>query len=128
MEYTEEIKETLIKINDFIQANNNINYKIRLLEREVPNLQELVKKLTIPVVSCTQYGFNELKLNKMEIITIYKFQLEAIKEALRVTANIHDSRNKRKEGETCHDRMVRQAEKYAENALKGEKDIEVRYI
>ena len=64
----------------------------------------------------------------MEEITIYKFQLEAIKEALRVTANIHDSRNKRKEGETCHDRMVRQAEKYAENALKGEKDIEVRYI
>jgi len=51
MEYTEEIKETLIKINDFIQADNNANYKIRLLEREVPNLQELVKKLTIPVVS-----------------------------------------------------------------------------
>lgn len=47
MEYTEEIKETLIKINDFIQANNDVNYKIRLLEREVPNLQELVKKLTI---------------------------------------------------------------------------------
>jgi hypothetical protein len=50
MEYTEEIKETLIKINDFIQANNDVNYKIRLLEREVPNLQELVKKLTIPNV------------------------------------------------------------------------------
>lgn len=47
MEYTEEIKETLIKINDFIQASNDVNYKIRLLEREVPNLQELVKKLTI---------------------------------------------------------------------------------
>ena len=45
MEYTEEIKETLIKINEFIQANNEINYKIRLLEREVPNLQELVKKI-----------------------------------------------------------------------------------
>jgi len=37
MEYTEEIKETLIKINDFIQANNDVNYKIRLLERE-PNV------------------------------------------------------------------------------------------
>ena len=49
MEYTEEIKETLIKINEFIQANNEINYKIRLLEREVPNLQELVKKLTIKI-------------------------------------------------------------------------------
>lgn len=55
MEYTEEIKETLIKINDFIQANNNENYKIRLLEREVPNLQELVKKLTIPDVSKPYY-------------------------------------------------------------------------
>ena len=64
----------------------------------------------------------------MEEITIYKFQLEAIKEALRVTANIHDSRNKNKKGETCHDRMVRQAEKYAENALEGKKDVEVRYI
>lgn len=51
----------------------------------------------------------------MEEITIYRFQLESIKEALRVTANIHD-------------RMVRQAEKYAENALNGEKDIEVYYL
>ena len=64
----------------------------------------------------------------MEEITIYKFQLVAIKEALRVTANIHDSRNKKKKDETCHDRMVRQAEKYAENALKGEKDTRVQYI
>lgn len=64
----------------------------------------------------------------MEEITIYKFQLEAIKEALRVTANIHDSRNKRKEGETCHDRMVRQAEVYAENALEGKKDERVQYV
>jgi hypothetical protein len=51
MEYTEEIKETLIKINDFIQANNDVNYRIRLLEREVPNLQELVKKLGLHIVS-----------------------------------------------------------------------------
>ena len=64
----------------------------------------------------------------MEEITIYKFQLEVIKEALRITANIHDSRNKRKKGETCHDRLVRHAEKYAGNALKGEKDIIVPYI
>tara|TARA_R110000850_G_scaffold52169_4_gene126346 strand:+ start:2824 stop:3300 length:477 start_codon:yes stop_codon:yes gene_type:complete len=68
----------------------------------------------------------ELKINRMEEITIYKFQLESIKEALRITANIHDSRNKLKEGETCHDRMVRQAEKYAENALVGEKNVQVR--
>ena len=50
MEITEEIKQTIVKINDFIQENNNVNYKIRLLEREVPNLPSLVKKLTIPVV------------------------------------------------------------------------------
>lgn len=59
----------------------------------------------------------------MEEVTIYKFQLEAIKEALRVTANAYDCRNK----ETCLDRMVTQAEKYAENALKGEKDTVVPY-
>ena len=47
----------------------------------------------------------------MEEITIYKFQLEAIY----------------RDWETCHDRMVVQAEKYAENALKGEKDKVVRY-
>lgn len=52
----------------------------------------------------------------MEEIIIYKFQLKAITEALRVTANI---RKKGKEGETCHDRMVRQAEQYAKNALTG---------
>lgn len=61
----------------------------------------------------------------MEEVIIYKFQLEAIKEALRVTANIHDSRNNTR---TCHDRMVKQAEMYAENALNGEKDIRVKYI
>ena len=59
----------------------------------------------------------------MEEITIYKFQLEAIKEALRVVANTYDCRGQ----ETCMDRMVTQAEKYAENALKGEKDNVVRY-
>ena len=64
----------------------------------------------------------------MEEITIYKFQLEAIKEALRVTANIHESRNKAKEGRTCHDRKVTQAEQYANNALEGKKDVEVRYL
>lgn len=64
----------------------------------------------------------------MEEITIYKFQLEAIKEALRVTANIHNSRDKHKQGQTCHDRMVRQAEQYADNALEGKKDIQVKYV
>lgn len=60
----------------------------------------------------------------MEEITIYKFQLETIIEALRITSNIHNS-NK---GITCHDRQVRQSFEYAKNALKGEKDIKVPYM
>lgn len=54
----------------------------------------------------------------MEEITIYKFQLETIIEALRLTANIHDSQKKT----TCHDRTVMKAKKMAENALNGKKD------
>jgi len=53
----------------------------------------------------------------MEEITIYKFQLESIIEALRITSNIH----KCSEGVTCHDRQVRQALKYAKNALNGDR-------
>ena len=64
----------------------------------------------------------------MEEITIYKFQLEDIKEALRITANIHNSRDKSKYGRTCHDRMVAQAEEYAKNALEGKKDTTVKYV
>jgi hypothetical protein len=60
----------------------------------------------------------------MEEITIYKFQLETIIEALRITSNIHNS----SKGVTCHDRQVRQALEYAKNALEGKKDVEVRYI
>lgn len=60
----------------------------------------------------------------MEEIIIYKFQLEAIYNALRITANIHNSRA----GGTCHDRQVRQSEKYAKNALAGEYKKEVKYI
>lgn len=60
----------------------------------------------------------------MEKVVIYKFQLEAIKEALRITANVNDSRK----GKTCLDRQIRQAEKYAENALKGEIEKRVPYI
>ena len=56
-------------------------------------------------------------------IVIYEFQLEAIAEALRVVANTYGCRNQ----ETCLDRMVSQAEQYAINALKGEKDIKVQY-
>lgn len=60
----------------------------------------------------------------MEEITIYKFQLKRILEALRITSNVNNSQ----EGETCYDRQVRQAYEYAKNALNGEKDITVNYI
>lgn len=59
----------------------------------------------------------------MEEIIIYKFQLESIIEALRITSNIHES----SKGETCHDRCVRDAHLYAKNALDGNKDITVRF-
>lgn len=63
----------------------------------------------------------------MEKVEIYKFQLEKIEDALRITANIHDSRKTMKRGRTCHDRLVKQAEQYAKNALKGRIDIRVPY-
>lgn len=59
----------------------------------------------------------------MEEITIYKFQLENILEALRLTSQIHNST----ELETSFDRQVRHAYQYAKNALNGEKDIRVPY-
>ena len=60
----------------------------------------------------------------MKEIVIYEFQLKAIAEALRVTSNIHNC----SKGVTCHDRMVRKAKQYADNALKGEKDTIVKYV
>ncbi len=60
----------------------------------------------------------------MEEITIYKFQLETIIEALRLTSNLHRS----SKGETCYDRQVRQAYEFAKNALNGMKDTEVPYM
>lgn len=59
--------------------------------------------------------------NKIEI---YEFQLKAIHDALRLTANLYESRK----GETCFDRQVRQAEKYAKNALEGKIDERVKYV
>jgi meiotically up-regulated gene 157 (Mug157) protein len=49
----------------------------------------------------------------MEEITIYKYQLDTICDALRLTQNIHDSIK----GETSFDRQIRQATQFAENAL-----------
>jgi hypothetical protein len=60
----------------------------------------------------------------MEEITIYKFQLENIIEALRITSNIHNCSKL----ETSHDRQVRSSLQYAKNALNGDKDIEVNYM
>lgn len=54
----------------------------------------------------------------MEEITIYKFQLEEIQDALRMAYDLHDCG----QGKTCFARTVSQARKYAQNALKGEKD------
>jgi hypothetical protein len=60
----------------------------------------------------------------MDEVTIYKFQLENIIEALRITSNIHNCSKL----ETSHDRQVRSALQYAKNALNGYKDIEVNYM
>ncbi len=59
----------------------------------------------------------------MKEVTIYEFQLKEIIDALRMTSNIHNCKNK----ETCHDRTVNRAKGYAENALKGKKDLPVDY-
>ena len=60
----------------------------------------------------------------MEEIIIYKFQLEAIQNALRLTSNHFES----DKGETCLDRQVRQSNQYALNALGGKKDVIVNYL
>ncbi len=62
----------------------------------------------------------------MEEITIYKYQLEKIKEALRLTKNIYV--NNKDGEETCYDRQVKLAALYAENALNNDKDKKVDYM
>ena len=57
----------------------------------------------------------------MEEITIYKYQLEAIENVLRLTGNIFKARTL----DNCYGRNFRQAEQFAKNALAGEKDKEV---
>jgi len=39
--------DMLIKINNFIIENENINYKVRLLSREVFDIKQLIKKATL---------------------------------------------------------------------------------
>lgn len=76
----------------------------------------------------TVYEAMELfaKQSKQEndkVVSIYRFQLDDVKEALRVVANTYKCRDQ----VTCMDRMVSQAEQYVINALNGEKDKPVRY-
>ena len=62
----------------------------------------------------------------MEEIIIYKFQLETILDALKLTKRIYvDDKDTT---ESCYDRQVKQAYLYADNALKGKIDERVKYI
>ena len=63
----------------------------------------------------------------MEEVIIYKFQLEVIQNALRLTKNIFVDVDK-EHGESCFDRQVKEAKLYAENALEGNKDKRVSYF
>ena len=67
---------------------------------------------------------SEKKLKGMDKVEIYKFQLDIIAEALRLTNNLHHCGK----GETCFDRQVRQAYKYAQNAQEGKIDEIVNYL
>ena len=64
------------------------------------------------------------KKNGMEKVEIYRFQLEKIHNALRLTANAYDCREK----VTSLDRIVTQSEQYAQNALDGKIDERVNYL
>ena len=90
----------------------------------------------VPYTTKDEVGFNQriewlkqavedtkIQQLDMEEITIYKFQLETIIDALRMTSNALGCDKQ----ETCLDRHVVQAKRYADNALKGDKDKEVRY-
>jgi len=60
----------------------------------------------------------------MEEVKIYKWQLEAIADVLRLTGNIFDVRDR----DSCYARDFRQAEKLAKNALDGNPDKKVRRV
>jgi len=49
----------------------------------------------------------------MEEIVIYKYQLKAIENALRLTVNIYRCDTK----ETCYDRQVMKAQEFVKEAL-----------
>ena len=58
----------------------------------------------------------------MKEIVIYEYQLKAIQNVLRLTKNIFVEG---KVGKSCYDRQVIQCKAFAENALGGNKDIQV---
>ena len=60
----------------------------------------------------------------MKEVVIYEHQLKEIIDALRLTSRI----NKCSKKETCFDRTVMRAKKYAENALEGKIDDRVNYV
>ena len=41
-----EMLEMLKEISEFIDENENVNYMVRLLSREVPNIKQLIKEAT----------------------------------------------------------------------------------
>lgn len=96
--------------------------KVEIVFDECPEME--VDKKTVKLNSPPLYNyFFAKKITPMEEVTIYKYQLEAIKDALRLTANMHDSRK----GRTCFDRQVKQAEQYAINALNGRSEVKYVY-
>lgn len=59
----------------------------------------------------------------MEKVVLYKYQLEEIQDALRMVMMLRKSIK----NETCLDRTVKRAKKYAENALNDKININVDY-
>jgi len=60
----------------------------------------------------------------MEELKIYKFQAESIKEALRIVANVLNSRDR----ETSLDRSVMVATELIENVIKKTPDKRVKHF
>ena len=56
----------------------------------------------------------------MEEIIIYKYQLKAIQNALRLAININECN--KKYNQTCFDRQILKAKLFADNALNGKID------
>lgn len=64
------------------------------------------------------------KDESMKELTIYKFQLEQIIEALRLTSLLNNCQRKT----SCYDRQVVRAMLYAKNVMEGKKEKEIPII